>query len=229
MNLDDNKLPRTLIRCNPDWHASEVVSSRKLETDYYRSDRALGLLYRSIELDEPQPVLPVPPVQPLSDPITLTLLESVQSHLGDSAFLENHLIEIQLEKLFQRYTDELRYICATHTLSVTPGIRLLETEVVIGTILAKCSQKTWRSDRIYRMRLHASKLVEDIQRNLIESLGDAVPVYKLIAGLQLAWSAWGFSLSRRADFGANSFGLIALGTVIDCLDELEKRELEKQD
>ena len=229
MNLDDNKLPRTLIRCNPDWHASEVVSSRKLETDYYRSDRALGLLYRSIELDEPQPVLPVPPVQPLSDPITLTLLESVQSHLVDPAFVDNHLIEIQLEKLFQRYTDELRYICATHTLSVTPGIRLLEAEVVIGTILAKCSQKTWRSDRIYRMRLHASKLVEDIQRNLIESLGDAVPVYKLIAGLQLAWSAWGFSLSRRADFGANSFGLIALGTVIDCLDELEKRELEKQD
>ena len=229
MNLDDNKLPRTLIRCNPYWHASEVVSSRKLETDYYHSDRALGLLYRSIELDEPQPVLPVPPVQPLSDPITLRLLESVQSHLVDPAFVDNHLIEIQLEKLFQRYTDELRYICSTHTLSVTPGIRLLETEVVIGTILAKCSQKTWRSDRIYRMRLHASKLVEDIQRNLIESLGDAVPVYKLIAGLQLAWSAWGFSLSRRADFGANSFGLIALGTVIDCLDELEKRELEKQD
>ena len=74
------------------------------------------------------------------------------------------------------------------------------------------------------MRLHASKLVEDIQRNLIESLGDTVPVYELITGLQLAWSAWGFSLRRRADFGANSFGLIALGTVIDCLDELERRD-----
>jgi RNA-dependent RNA polymerase len=221
VNLDDNKLPRTLIRCKPDWHAAEVVSPR--ETDYYRSDRALGLLYRSIKLDESQPVfLPVPPVQPLSDPITLTLLESVQRHLGDSAVVDNHPSELQ--KLFQRYTDELRYICATHTLSVMPGIRLLEAEVVIGTILAKCSQKRWRSDRIYRMRLHASNLVKDIQRNLIESLGDAVPVYELIAGLQLAWSAWGFSLRRRADFGANSFGLIALGTVIDCLDELEKRD-----
>ena len=220
MNLDDNKLPRTLIRCKPDWHAAEVVSPR--ETDYYKSDRALGLLYRSITLDEPQPFLPVPPVRPLSDPITLTLLENVQRHLGDSAIVDNYPLELQ--KLFQRYKDELRYICATHTLSDTPGVRLLEAEVVIGTILAKCAQKRWRSDRIYRMRLHASTLVKDVQRNLIESLGETVSVFELIAGLQLAWSAWGFSLRRRSEFGANSFGLIALGTVIDCLDELEKRD-----
>ena len=218
--MDDNKLPRTLIRCKPDWHAAEVVSPR--ETDYYKSDRALGLLYRSITLDDPQPILPVPPVRPLSDPITLTLLESVQRHLGDSAVVDNHPFELQ--KLFQRYKDELRYICATHTLSDTPGIRLLEAEVVIGTILAKCAQKRWRSDRIYRMRLHASTLVKDVQRNLIESLEETVSVFELIAGLQLAWSAWGFSLRHRSDFGANSFGLIALGTVIDCLDELEKRD-----
>ena len=219
MNLDDNKLPPTLIRCKPDWHAAEVVSPR--ETDYYKSDKALGLLYRSITLDDPQPIPPVPPVQPFSDPITLTLLESVQHHLGDSAVVDNHPLELQ--KLFRRYTDELRYICATHTLSDTPGVRLLEAEVVIGTILAKCAQKRWRSDRIYRMRLHASTLVKDVQRNLIEDLGDAVSVFELIAGLQLAWSAWNFSLRHRAEFGANSFGLIALATVIDCLDELEKR------
>jgi len=219
VNLDDNKLPRTLIRCKPDWHAAEVVSPR--ETDYYESDRALGLLYRSITLDDPKPIPPVSPVRPLSDPITLMLLESVQHHLGDSADADNHPLE--LRKLFQRYTDELRYICATHTLSNIPGVRLLEAEVVIGTILAKCSQKRWRSDRIYRMRLHASTLVKDVQRNLIESLGDTVSAFDLIAGLQLAWSAWGFSLRHRAEFGANSFGLIALGTVIDCLDELEKR------
>ena len=220
MNLDDDKLPRTLIRCKPDWHAAEVVSPR--ETDYYESDRALGFLYRSITLDEPQPIPPVPPVQPLSDPITLTLLESVQRHLGDSAVVDNNSLEIQ--RIFQRYTDELRYICATHTLSDMPGVRLLEAEVVVGTILAKCSQKRWRSDRIYRMRHHASTLVHDIQRNLIESLEDSVPVFELIAGLQLAWNAWCFSLRRRAQFGANSFGLIALGTVIDCLDEIEKRD-----
>ena len=217
MNLDDNKLPSTLIRCKPDWHAAEVVSPR--ETDYYESSRALGLLFRSITLDDPQPILPVPPVQPLSDPITLMLLESVQHWLGDSAIVDHHPSELQ--KLFHRYADELRYICATHTLSNTPGVRLLEAEVVIGTILAKCSQKRWRSDRIYRMRLHASTLVKDVQRNLIENL--ETDVFELIAGLQLAWSAWDYSLCHRNEFGANSFGLIALGTVFDCLDAIELR------
>ena len=217
MSLDDNKLPRTLIRCKPDWHAAEVVSPR--ETDYYESDRALGLLFRSITLDDPQPILPVPPVQFLSDPITLTLLESVQHYLGDSAIVDNHPLEIK--RLFRRYVDELRYICATHTLSNTPGVRLLEAEVVIGTILAKCSQKRWRSDRIYRMRLHAFTLVKDVQRNLVESLEN--DDFELIAGLQLAWGAWTFSLRHRDEFGANSFGLIALGTVFDCLDAIELR------
>ena len=214
-------MPRTLIRCKPDWHAAEVVKPR--ETDYYESDRALGFLYRSITLNEPEPILPVPAVQPLSDPITLTLLESVQRHLGDTALVDDQDLS---KNLFKRYRDELRYICATHTLSSTPGIRLLEAEVVIGTILAKCSQKRWRRDRIHRMRLQASTLVENVQRKLIENLGDTVPVdvFELVAGLQRAWSAWRFSLSRKADFGGNSFGLIALGTVIDCLDELEKRD-----
>jgi len=219
VNLHDNKLPRTLIRCKPDWHAAEVVSPR--QTDYYESSRALGLLYRSITLDDPQHIPPVPPIEPLSDPITLTLLESVQRHLGDSAFVNNHSSE--LRKLFRRYADELQYICATHTLSDAPGVRLLEAEVVIGTILAKCSQKRWRKDRIYRMRLHASALVKDVQRNLIESVETTVSVSELIVGLQLAWSAWDLSLRRRNEFAANSFGLIALGRVFDCLDAIELR------
>ena len=217
MKLDDDDLPRTLIRCNPDWHAAEVVSPR--QTDYYESSRALGLLFRSITLDDPQPIPPVPPVQPLSDPITLRLLESIQRYLGDSAVVDNHSSELQ--RLFQRYADELRYICATHTLSDTPGVRLLEAEVVIGTILAKCTQKKWRKSRIYRMKLHVSNLVEDIERNLIDNLKGTVS--DLIYGLQLAWSAWDLSLRRRDEFGANSFGLIALGTVFDCLDEIESR------
>ena len=221
MVLDDDTLPRTLIRCKPDWHAAEVVSPR--QTDYYESSRALGSLYRSITLDDPKPILPVPPVQPLSDPITFTLLETIQAHLGDSAIVGNPSKELEVENLFRRYADELQYICATHTLSNTPGVRLLEAEVVIGTILAKCSQKRWRSDRIYRMRLHALTLVKDIQRKLIKSLDETVSTFDLIAGLQFAWSAWCLSLRSRDKFAANSFGLIALGTVFDCLEKIELR------
>ena len=103
MNLDDdNKLPRTLIRCKPDWHAAEVVSPRR--TDYYESNKALGILFRSITLDDPKPILPVPSVQqPLSDPITLQLLESVQRR-RKSQFppipRENRVVE-----LFEEYAN----------------------------------------------------------------------------------------------------------------------------
>ncbi|KAF8969863.1 RNA dependent RNA polymerase-domain-containing protein [Flammula alnicola] len=215
--IEGNQLPRTLIRCKPDWHAAEVVSPR--QTDYYESSKALGFLFRSIKLDEPKPVLPenLPPIQALSDPISVALIEKVRLYLGSSAFVEGHSSD--LLKIFRRYTDELRYICATHTLSNTPGVRLLEAEVVVGTILAKCSQKRWRTDRMYRMRLHAETLVQDVQRSLLEnSEADSMP--ELIQGLELAWNAWDLSLRHGNEFGANSFGFIALGSIFDCLDKL---------
>jgi len=218
-DLEGDRLPRSLIRCKPDWHAAEVVSPRK--TDYYESSRALGYLFRSITLDDPNPIPPedLSPSQALCDPISLALLPQVQPYLQESAFIENQPFEVL--KLFRTYSDELRYICATHTISNTPGVRLLEAEVVVGTILAKCAQKRWRKERIYRMRLHTWTLVRDVQHGLLENT-DTKSTSELIHGLGLAWSAWDLSLRRRNDFGANSFGLIALDTIFDCLKGLNK-------
>jgi RNA-dependent RNA polymerase len=217
VDIENDRLPRTLIRCKPDWHAAEVVSPR--HTDYYESGRALGVLYRSITLDDPQPIPSNDdgPVRPLNDPISLALKKRVQYHLQPYTDPDGKSADIA--KLFGTYSEELRYICATHTLSNSPGVRLLEAEVVAGTILAKCSQKRWRKDRMYRMRLHASTLVRDIQRNILDDL-DKAPEGELLFGLERAWQAWDFSLRRKTDFGGHSFGLIALGMVFDCLDRL---------
>jgi len=217
--LDDENLPRPLIRCKPDWHAAEVVSPR--HSDYYESARALGHLFRSITLDDPAEMEDAGPItNPISDPITCVLLDKVLPHVGDSAYIQRSPSEIR--PIFRRYHDELRYICATHTLSNEPGTSLLEAEVVIGTILAKCSQKRWRKDRIYRMRLHASTLVKDVQNNLKENISELKTYPELLRGLDLSWKAWHFSILNRKDFGANSFGLIALGTIFECLDKLER-------
>ncbi|KAG6916647.1 hypothetical protein DXG01_005933 [Tephrocybe rancida] len=212
VDIDNDRLPRTLIRCKPDWHAAEVVSPR--QTDYYESSRALGVLYRSITLEDVHIHLSHEDQHlPLADPISLRLKGIVESHLIPNLDSEG------LSAMFRGYIDELHYICATHVLSDAPGIRLLEAEVVVGTILAKCSQKRYRKDRIYRMRLHASTLVRDVQRQIIDDLVNASQE-QLINGLSTAWAAWNYSQSQKHAFGACSFGLIALGMIFDCMGKL---------
>ena len=178
-------------------------------------------MYRLIKLDDPQPVLAAGNAtqQPLTDPISLSLSDRILPYFQLNVKPEGHKLS-EIAKMFGRYVDELRYICATHTISNTPGVRLLEAEVVAGTILAKCSQKRWRKDRIYRMRFHASTLARDIQLELIEDFAKASRD-QLAAGLENAWHAWGYSLRRGNEFGANSFGLIALGIIFDCLEKLQ--------
>ena len=175
-------------------------------------------MFRRITLpDDPQPLPQSDDHQQLSQhPISLFLEPMIVPHLhgtpdeGESA---------EVLQIFRRYVDELQYICATHTISTTPGVRLLEAEVVSGTILAKCSQKRWRKDRMYRMRLHAATLVRDVQRQFVEDFKTA-DHFQLTYGLEKAWQGWTLSQRRGNAFGANSFGLISLGVVFDCLDKL---------
>lgn len=220
VNLDDS-LPRPLIRLKPDWHAAEVVSPRK--TDFYESSRALGYMFRAIQLEDQERAPEVPPcTNPMSDSITFALFQNVQRYLDAAAYIQE--IPGEVFDIFKKYQDELDYICATHTLSNASETKLLEEEVVIGTILAKCSQKRWRSNRIFRMKHHVGTLIKDIKRTLRdlvgfdEKVGSASGRVRL---LELAWRAWNFSVYKREEFGANSFGLIALSVIFDCLDRLE--------
>lgn len=218
VDIDGDRLPSTLIRCTPDWNSAEVVSPRR--TDYYESSRALGYMFRSITLDEPEAIQLEAGAhhQPLTDPISRALQDRVRFYLHDDDMKPGGWSPETL-RIFEGYADELRYICVTHTISNTPGVRLLEAEVVVGTILAKCPQRRWRQDRTYRMRLHAQTLVEDIQRVLLEHNGE-YSREDLQAGLARAWQAWNLGLSFKHIFGANSFGLIALNVIFDCLDKL---------
>ncbi|KAF8910584.1 RNA dependent RNA polymerase-domain-containing protein [Gymnopilus junonius] len=226
-NFEPDQIPHTLIRYKPDWHAAEVVSRRK--SDYYKSTTALGVLYRASELqvldDDSLPILEkgMQGCEPLSDPISINLLGRVKEFLGDSAIVDvnNHSSAKPVAEIFSRYVDELRYICATHTLSDSSGGRLSEVEVVMGTILAKCTQHRWRSERIHRMGHHARELVQDVQYSLCKNIEKA-SYLEASQGLELAWVAWNFSLAKGDDFGAQSFSLIALGVIFECLIQLSK-------
>ncbi|THU88603.1 RdRP-domain-containing protein [Dendrothele bispora CBS 962.96] len=232
VDLDKNPLPRPLIRPKPDWHAAEVVDPR--HSDYYESSRALGLMYREIVLALPEQIsqesakisqIESPP-KPMQDPISRVLQTKVQQLLFP--YVEPNGQDRQIDRLYAKYVGELRYICATHTVSNTPGARLLETEVVIGTILSPCSQRRWRKDRISRMRLHVRELVKEIKRNFErDSSQEIKDREEYLYMLERAWFCWDYSRRKRTkddqfEFGANSFGLIALGSVLHCLNELTR-------
>jgi RNA-dependent RNA polymerase len=45
----------------------------------------------------------------------------------------------------------------------------------------------------------------------------------LIVGLDRAWTAWCFAARYRKNWGAQSFGLVALALIFACIDNIETR------
>lgn len=178
-----------------------------------------------LEVDGPLPEMEQRdrPTEPLlSDPISLAYKDRIQRHIGTAAIEPSE--QEFVTTLFQKYVAELSYICAIHTLSNSRTVRLREEEVVAGTILAYCKNKKMRRDRIERVKVHSGVIVKEIRRDL------EAPEYQdseelltpdLRLTLERAWQAWVFSLKLGNEFGANSFGLIALGSILSCLDGLE--------
>jgi RNA-dependent RNA polymerase len=188
-----NNLPKPLLKFKPDWHKTEVTGSREL--DYYESDRALGYLFRNIEiqdLNEPIEGFPITfsgEVAPLEDAISRALTPLVQGTLNtgtEPPGAENK----QVEELHAHYVHEMQYICMTHTLVDTPDVRLTEEEVVLGTILGNCAQSRWCTERSRRMRFHAEEFVQDIYTQIVPDQGPLTED-KLRTGLSKAWAAWG--------------------------------------
>lgn len=153
---------------------------------------------------------------PLSDSISCALRSYISRHLGQASLRNSEESVSEMEPLFRRYVDELRYISLTHALSDSPDDRLSEEEIVIGAILAVCSQNRYRADRMYRMRLNSRVLVDDIRRKLyVRQLEPSLGAFRY--GLRQAWLAWDFGMRNRGVFGANSFALIALRVILDIL------------
>ena len=214
--------PRPLIEYKPDWKKEEVTGAR--EHDYYESDRALGHLFRKIdphELDEPlEDLSDISPEEtaPLEDMISRTIAPLIPKTLN--AGVEASGAESAKTKgLYMHYIGEMRYVCTTHTLLDTPDVRLAEEEVVLGTILAKSTQPRLRSDRTNRMKVHAEALVRDVRAQMAPT-GDQPTLEDYRDGLRNAWEMWGWAQHHRKNEFIESFSLITLGVILDCLQQL---------
>ena len=234
-----DKCPRPLIPYKPDWHAAEVLAPR--EVDYYESPRALGQLYRAVTLKSPPQRAKEESADPQKDNITFVLRPRVLEVIPDLDKVEGtgkSQILNEVLHAFDQYQDELSYICQTHVITNQPGARLTEEEIVTGTIVAKASplelnhsqhligsgsrqstEAKWRNERVYRMRLNSTALAHETRRRLTpgwkrsENLGT-------VEAIKRGWVAWIFSIRNRAQFAANTFGMIALAIIFDGLNTL---------
>jgi RNA-dependent RNA polymerase len=130
------KLPKLLMPYKPDWHAAEVLRPR--EVDYYESPRALGKLYRAVSLTSPPEREKEESADPYGDNITLALRPKVLGVIPNLHEVEQTK-ELAIIEIFEHYQDELSYISSTHVITNEPGARLVEEEIVTGTIVAKAS------------------------------------------------------------------------------------------
>ncbi|KAG8945822.1 hypothetical protein FRC04_012269 [Tulasnella sp. 424] len=214
----------------PDWYCPESADPNN--GDYYESNRALGELYRAVVLDDPEPA-PVPASTPTEQPMTQE--DIIRDALQEKVFriLNNSEVEPvddqYFHQLFARFSYELKYQCATHSLAQSANSRLNEEEVVIGTILGKttaANESRKRRALIERLAKQSRDLVRLIKREII---GDR-SVLSLPEELGRAWTCLevAFEMARLNKFGKNSFSLVALTSVFDVLQAIETAEAEAE-
>ena len=222
----NNNFPKPLIRFKPDWHKAEVTGAREL--DYYMSDRALGHLFRNVRLHDPKELVEgfsighSEETAPLQDAITcaieplirptLKTMHNNEEYPSDESYADDG----HVEQLHAQYVREMRFICVTHTLVDAPDVRLTEEEVVLGTILANCTQARWRSNRSYRMKQHTRDLVGSIRSQIIRCEGPPTEE-QLRAALPHVWAAWCWAQHHRDREYIESFALLVLGIMFDSL------------
>lgn len=224
----------------PDWNAPETSESLNQDR-YYQSSRAIGRLFRAIDLPAVDSIRRVQrdqldrirlgqsanpeevtanfhaaePVE--EDELTLAVFERVSAFIAVGRHEDAVIIE--LWELFQQYASQLQSVCADHTLSSAKGAMLTEEEVVVGTIVAKCSQPRKRKDLMSRMRDRTATLAQEVGLQ-IEGDEGILPE----ASLERAWVAFRISNLEQDAFGARSFGWMALREIFDAIKKIEESE-----
>ncbi|KDQ20445.1 hypothetical protein BOTBODRAFT_124037 [Botryobasidium botryosum FD-172 SS1] len=232
--VEQSMLPKLKFREKPDWSAGEM--SYRSPGQHYQSQRALGHLYRAIEIKQDARPVDTQQVKRVCIEEALALVSStyaVQRNHPVSALLRRLLrkynldvewpveIAAELTEQFLAFSTELQCICAMHTLSRSKSKQLSEEEVFIGSIMARSSQPRRRQDMISHMRTQSTELVTRVRAALAgEEEGEAED------WLLRAWVAWEISRELDDNFGAKSFGWVALGAFFEAAKEIDEREFE---
>ncbi|KAI0094703.1 RNA dependent RNA polymerase-domain-containing protein [Irpex rosettiformis] len=235
------EMPRLKFRTKPDWNAPETI--RPDPSRYYQSARAIGRLFREIELpavetarqaqrnqrSNLQENSQLPSLEDVlhsfaeDEPQDHAVYDAVFEHVSGYINLGRHDEDVvgELWELFENYRSQLQTICADHTLSNAKNAMLTEEEAVVGTIVAKCSQPRKRKDLMSKMREQTGNLVDDTQTGIAGE--DGITLGKR---LERAWIAFKLAVleGEYETFGARSFVWVALSEVFDAIKAIEQAE-----
>jgi RNA-dependent RNA polymerase len=234
-----NTVPKPRSDHKPDWHAPETVNLDD-SINFYQSQKAIGKLFRAIDLPEVRVQNPAlrkrrqhvrdDASEPDLDDVFAALcigdrqddaLESaVKNRVEEFISVEPHStnVELAIESL-GRYSINLQGICACNTIQRHKTAMLSEEEAVVGTIVAKCSQRRKRRDAMAQLREQTSYLVKSVQEELAGD--EETSQYEW---LTRAWAAWKVSRHLKDRFGAHSYGWIALGEIFGAMKAIEQEE-----
>ncbi|PCH33549.1 RdRP-domain-containing protein [Wolfiporia cocos MD-104 SS10] len=236
------QIPKLKFKAKPDWNAPETISSKA--KGYYKSERAIGQLFRAIDLPALSTAARASRFQrrQMQDGHELSL-EDVLAEFRSSEPHYDNIMQLEVEhriaeftplpdiedvdddnitrmwKLLESYASRLRAICADHSLSHSRSAMLTEEEAVIGTIVAKCSQPRKRKDTMSHLREQTSNLVSAVRAEI--SGDDDTPSED---SLIQAWMAYKVALIVGDYFGARSFEWIALGEIFNTIRDIEEED-----
>ncbi|KAL0576516.1 hypothetical protein V5O48_005461 [Marasmius crinis-equi] len=243
-------IPRRQNTLLPDWYAPETMYELDL-AKYYPSQKAIGRLFRDIELNAPQHasqegrdqrrrlrreyrdgdddlddfVDMLDGVGLDDDPLYDAVVDKVSDHIDVDVRVDDETEE-RISNLFRGYRSELEAICSAHTLSKRRGAMLTEEEAVVGTIVANTSQPRKRLDHIGKLREQTDTLVRSV-RDSLEGDDDTSPE----ECLEQAFFAWRYARSlcsrQVPPFGARSFWWVTLGAVFEGVKEVEQELMNR--
>jgi hypothetical protein len=231
------KIPKLKFKAKPDWNKPETMNDSK-NADWYKSQRAIGRLFRAIELPALDIVRSVSQVQRKKleveeedDDDDRLITQFGRMSLRDDDQVDvavygriTDFIDVDVDPdyrshaftLFDRYTAELKTICSSYTISYRRDAMLTEEEAAVGTIVAKTSQPRFRRDMISKLRDQTGLQVKGVRNELV-SEGDGFETK-----LSKAWALWRVTQEERDVMGARTLGLIALGVIFDTIREFEE-------
>ncbi|KAI0936237.1 hypothetical protein AcV5_004426 [Taiwanofungus camphoratus] len=238
-------IPKCKLKTRPDWNAPETLTGDT--SNYYESIRAIGRLFRAIDLPALNTVRNESRFQrrQTADGNDLTFDDIIRDFYSSEPRADDNVrlvvqhrisefiaireedvdrsVILGLWELFGSYVSQLRAICADHTLSHTRAAILTEEEAVIGSIVAKCSQPRRRKDLMSHLREQTSTLVSNVRAEI--SGDEETPAEQ---SLERAWVAYRLAHIEDVHFGARSFAWIALGEIFDAIKDIEEADRRSQ-